>query len=92
MSKPNRKKFLAAKARMIVSLNRIIKVHQEIRDDIEWLNRGRADAPPFDVGGDISVIALGRKLLALVEAEQPIPDELARRFYDQVEANAAARD
>jgi hypothetical protein len=38
------------------------------------------------------VIALGRKLLALVEAEQPIPDELARRFYDQVEANAAARD
>ena len=91
MSKPNRKKFLAAKARMIARLNRIITVHQEIRDDIEWWNQERTDAPPFDVGGDISVIALGKKMLALVEAEQTIPDELAKRFYEQVEANAAAR-
>ena len=88
MAKPDPIKFAASKLRLQRGLRKIIATHEQIRTDIEWWNANRTDAEPFDVGGDIAVVALARQVLALVNAERPIPKVLWDRLQGQIEANA----
>lgn len=84
----SRKEFLRAKRSIRKMCIRVIREMDQLRTDIESWNANRRDAPPFDAGGDIATAALARRLLNLVETDQPIPDELWNRFIEQAEANA----
>lgn len=90
MGKPNRKKFLAAKARLLKGYGKMLRDTQELLADLEWWNANRTDARPFDVGPELVLIALLKQTLQLVESERPIPDELRRRINEHLEARAKA--
>jgi hypothetical protein len=69
-------------------LRKIIVEHEQIARDIASWNANRTDAAPIDNGGDLVVADLARQLLALVEADRPIPDALWQRFHRQWRENA----
>lgn len=81
-------KLEVAKQRLISVLRRNIRNHEEIAADIAWWNENRTDAAPFDLGGDLVAVSLAKKMLVLVEANQPIPDEIWNRYQAQCQANA----
>lgn len=82
------RKFAEAKNRLRRGLAKIIADAEQIGRDIAWWNQHRTDAAPFDRGGDLATAALAKKCLALVESNQPIPDELWQRLNRQMAANA----
>jgi hypothetical protein len=69
-------------------LLRIIEESAQLRAEIERWNQERTDERPIDVGGDLCTEMLARRVLACVDANQPIPEELRDRFLKQLEDNA----
>lgn len=88
MPRPDPVKFQESKARLQRWLHVLINTHEQIVRDIEWWNANRLDAAPLDHGGDIAVIALAKKVLALIDAEKRVPEELWARIDEQIKANA----
>lgn len=84
----SREEFLAAKSNLIRSLRKIIADAEQLRADITWWNENRLEHTPLDAGGDIITSALARDMLALVEAEKPIPASMYKRLAKHMEANA----
>lgn len=79
--------FRNARFRLIRVLRKVIAESEQIARDVAWWNKNRTDAAPLDNGGDLAYAALARQCLALVESNQPIPDELWDRFMEQATEN-----
>jgi hypothetical protein len=84
----HREEYLAAKSNIIRKLRKIIADAEQLRSDIYWWNENRLEHTPFDAGGDIVTAVLAREMLALVEADKPIPDGMYKRLSNHMEANA----
>ena len=85
---PDPKKFQAAKKRLRKHLQKIIRTHQGIIDDIASWNANRTEHAPFDAGGDVVIVKMAKEMLAMVEAEEYIPDEIPRRLANQILENS----
>jgi hypothetical protein len=83
---PKERQHAAAATRLRKRLEKVIRECEQRIRDIEWWNLNRADAAPFDVGGDKVQVALAKEMLSLVNDNKPIPDSLYDRLIAQSEA------
>lgn len=85
---PSDKQRQAAGRRLRRRLLRIIEKHQGVARDVALRNEAHPDQPPLDAGCDLAVIALAKRMIACVDADRAVPDDLWKRFVDQVYATA----
>ena len=74
--------------RLLKGYRKALRDTEDLVASIESWNANRIDAEPFDVGGDKVFISLLKQIIAKLEANENIPEDLRERLLEQGEANA----
>lgn len=74
--------------RLLKAMGKILREVEQIRIDLEWWNANRTEHPPEDFEGEIVVLPMIKQVIAHLEADENVPQDLWDRMWDQLEANA----